>query len=64
MTVTKNYLRTMENLQNFLKQKLNAEDYFIAEEMLNDLAAEIEQKGFEAGAKYTAGLGMELFSDK
>ena len=54
----------MENLQNFLKQKLNAEDYFIAEEMLNDLAAEIEQKGFEAGAKYTAGLGMELISDK
>jgi len=52
----------MEDLKNFLKQKLSADDYFTAEEMLNALAAEIEEKGFEAGAKYTAGLGVELMT--
>lgn len=50
----------MEELKNFLKQKLSADDYFKAEEMLNALAVEIEEKGFESGAKYTAGLGIEL----
>ena len=54
----------VKELQEFLKSKLNAEDYFTAEEMLNNLIAEIEEKGFTAGAKYTAGLGKELFTDK
>lgn len=53
----------MKELQEFLKNKLNADDYFTAEEMLNDLIAETEEKGFAAGAKYTAGLGMELFAE-
>ena len=33
-------------MQEFLKSKLNAEDYFTAEELLNDLIAETEEKGF------------------
>ena len=53
----------MKELQEFLKQKLNAYDYFTAEEMLNALAAEIEEKGFAAGCRYTAGLGKELFTE-
>ena len=53
----------MKELQEFLKNKLNADDYFTAEEMLNDLIAETEEKGFAAGAKYTAGLGRELFTE-
>ena len=53
----------MEELQKFLKQKLNAEDYGIAEELLNNLIAEVEEKGFTAGAKYTSSLAKELFSD-
>ena len=53
----------MEELRNFLKQKLNADDYFVAEELLNDLIAEIEEKGFTAGAKYTSGLAKELFTE-
>lgn len=52
----------MKEFQEFLKQKLNADDYFTAEEMLNHLITEIEEKGFEAGAKYTASLGVELMS--
>lgn len=52
----------MENLKDFLKQKLNAEDYFTAEELLNALLTKTEEKGFEAGAKYTAGLGVELMT--
>lgn len=53
----------MKELQDFLKSKLNADDYFTAEEMLNALAAEIEEKGFAAGCRYTAGLGKELFTE-
>ena len=53
----------LKELQEFLKIKLNADDYFTAEEMLNDLIVEIEEKGFAAGAKYTAGLGRELFTE-
>lgn len=53
----------MEELRKFLKQKLNAEDYFVAEELLNELIAEIEEKGFTAGAKYTSGLAKELFTE-
>ena len=53
----------MKELQEFLKQKLNAEDYFTAEELLNNLIAETEEKGFIAGSKYTASLGKELFTE-
>lgn len=52
----------MKELQEFLKSKLNADDYFTAEEMLNALLTKTEEKGFEAGAKYTAGLGVELMT--
>ena len=47
----------MKDLQEFLKSKLTAE------ELLNNLIAETEEKGFAAGAKYTAGLGKELFAE-
>ena len=53
----------MEELQKFLMQKLNAEDYGIAEELLTALIAETEEKGFIAGSKYTASLGKELFTE-
>lgn len=53
----------LNELQEFLKSKLNADDYFTAEEMLNNLIVEIEEKGFSAGAKYTASLGKELFTE-
>ena len=53
----------LKTLQEFLKSKLNADDYFTAEELLNDLIAETEEKGFEAGAKYTASLGKELLTE-
>ena len=53
----------MKELHEFLKIKLNADDYFTAEEMLNNLIAEIEEKGFTAGAKYTSSLGKELFTE-
>lgn len=52
----------MKELQEFLKSKLNADDYFTAEELLNALLTKTEEKGFEAGAKYTAGLGVELMT--
>ena len=54
---------TMKELQDFLKNKLNAEDYFFAEELLNKLISEIEEKGFAAGCKYTSGLAKELFTE-
>ena len=53
----------MEELTKFLMQKLNAEDYGIAEELLTALIAEVEEKGFIAGSKYTASLGKELFTE-
>lgn len=53
----------MQELQNFLKSKLNADDYFTAEEMLIALMAEVEEKGFTAGAKYTSSLAKELFTE-
>lgn len=53
----------LKELQEFLKIKLNADDYFTAEEMLNNLIAEIEEKGFAAGCKYTSGLAKELFTE-
>lgn len=52
----------MEDFKDFLKQKLSADDYFTAEELLNALLTKTEEKGFEAGAKYTAGLGVELMT--
>ena len=52
----------MQDLLEFLKKKLNADDYFEAEEKLNNLLAKTEEKGFAAGAKYTASLGMELIN--
>lgn len=53
----------MEKLTSFLKEKLNADDYFTAEELLNEVISETEQKGFEAGCKYTSGLARELFTE-
>lgn len=53
---------TMEELRKFLMQKLNAEDYGIAEELLNQVLAETEEKGFSAGCKYISGLNQELLS--
>ena len=50
----------MQDLLEFLKKKLNADDYFEAEELLNRILTKAEEKGFEAGCKYTAGLGLEL----
>lgn len=52
----------MEDLKNFLKQKLSADDYFTAEELLNALLTETEEKGFSAGCKYISGLNQELLS--
>ncbi|WP_317853781.1 hypothetical protein [Chakrabartyella piscis] len=34
-----------------------------AEELLNALISEIEEKGFKEGAKYTSGLAKELFTE-
>lgn len=53
----------MERLTTFLKDKLNADDYFTAEELLNELVSSIEKKGFVAGCKYTSGLAKELFTE-
>ncbi len=53
----------MEKLTAFLKEKLNADDYFTAEELLNELVAETEEKGFTAGCKYTSSLAKELFTE-
>lgn len=53
----------MNELREFLKSKLNADDYFTVEEMLNQLIAEVEEKGFTAGCKYTSGLAKELFTE-
>ena len=41
----------------------DADDYFTAEELLNELVAETEEKGFTAGCKYTSGLAKELFAE-
>lgn len=53
----------LEELQKFLKSKLNADDYYIAEEMLNGLMSETEEKGFTAGCKYISGVAKELFTE-
>jgi len=52
----------MDNFREFLKQKLNAEEYMQAEELLNDLLAEVESNGFQAGCKYITELNHELLS--
>ena len=54
---------TLKEFEEFLKSKLNADDFFKAEEMLDNLVSEIEEKGFLAGCKYTSGLAKELFTD-
>lgn len=54
---------TMEELRKFLMQKLNAEDYGIAEELLNQVLAETEEKGFSAGCKYISSLNHELLAE-
>lgn len=53
---------TMEELRKFLMQKLNAEDYGKAEELLNAVLAETEEKGFSEGCKYITELNHELLS--
>ena len=53
----------MEELRKFLMQKLNAEDYGIAEELLNQILVETEEKGFSAGCKYISVLNQELMSE-
>lgn len=62
----RNYLTggdTLKDFEEFLKTKLNADDYFTAQEMLTKLMAETEKKGFTAGCKYTSGLAKELFTE-
>ena len=54
---------TVEELRKFLMQKLNAEDYGIAEELLNQILVETEEKGFSAGCKYISVLNQELLSE-
>ena len=54
---------TVEELRKFLMQKLNAEDYGIAEELLNQILVETEEKGFSPGCKYISGLNQELLSE-
>ena len=53
----------VNELKDFLKSKLNADDYFKAEEMLNEAISETEEKGFAAGCRYTSGLAKELFTE-
>ena len=52
----------MKEFQDFLKSKLNAEDYFQAEELLTNLITEVEEKGFTAGCRYVTALNQELLS--
>ena len=54
---------SVEELRKFLMQKLNAEDYGIAEELLNQILVETEEKGFSAGCKYISVLNQELLSE-
>ena len=54
---------TLKEFEEFLKTKLNADDYFTAQEMLTKLVSETEEKGFLAGCKYTSGLANELFTE-
>lgn len=54
----------MKELQEFLKNKLNADDYFTAEEMLNDLIAETEEKGFAQVPNTPPGLGENCSRNK
>ena len=53
----------MNELKDFLKSKLNADDFFTAEELLNEALSETEEKGFTAGCRYTSGLAKELFTE-
>lgn len=53
----------VNELKEFLKGKLNADDFFTAEELLNEVVSETEEKGFIAGCRYTSGLAKELFTE-
>ena len=53
----------VNELKDFLKSKLNADDFFTAEELLNEVISETEEKGFTAGCRYTSGLAKELFTE-
>ena len=52
-----------ERIAGIFEKQAQCGRLFTAEELLNDLIAETEEKGFAAGAKYTAGLGKELFAE-
>lgn len=53
----------VNELKDFLKSKLNADDFFTAEELLSEVVSEMEEKGFTAGCRYVAALNRELLSD-
>ena len=53
----------VNELKEFLKSKLNADDFFTAEELLSEVVSEMEEKGFTAGCHYTSGLAKELFTE-
>ena len=40
----------VNELKDFLKNKLNADDFFTAEELLNEVISETEEKGFDIPA--------------
>ena len=52
-----------EGIAGIFESKLNAEDYFTAEEMLNDLIAETEEKALQPVPNTPPGLGKELFAE-
>lgn len=52
----------MQDLLDYLKKKLNADEYFEAEELLNRILTKTEEKGFAAGCKYISELNQELLS--
>ena len=54
----------MKELQEFLKSKLNAEDYFTAEELLNDLITETEEKALPQVPNTPPGLGRNCSQNK
>lgn len=47
-------------LQNFLQVKLTPADYLTAEELLNSVLLESEERNFEEGCKYYYGLTQDL----
>ncbi len=49
-----------EKINQFLKTKLNANDYFIADELITELEISVEEKGFKAGCRFTTELNDEM----